>query len=606
MTCRRMPLAPSGRVRGCAIHILATLSRISVLFFCLCHRVAVAKLFESKSKKVARLTAELAKLEAERLSKIVVVFGYEFDKLGFFTSVSISSVLFVALIVQLTRSRRKWKRLALSGPKNNASSSSGAGTTSTPRYTAMLILGAAIFFYFVSFNMGKALGKNKSAQGKGGVDPQRLARLVIVFGKYELDKTTFYILVATSMILLVGLGAQLGIWVRQWRDSRTTTDARVPEKVAIQTGFSAPPDETSLDVVVVGCGPKSVGWFHLMQFLDMPSINVRAVVEPYYLNKSKCPYPPQSVIDLSTMLDEMGIQCAYQVGQLDAFKHRTLCVIAGRTRDNPKLFRECIGIGASHIYLESPGAPSIEQLRDMQSLAETRGVTVYMGYQRLCSSFVEKAVSLSRSIPKTHVFLSHNEPYRSDEVYLAVGRHPEGMIHSMAAQELAVLVVELDVKVNEIQAFKVNTNRLFSERQTFYNKATGAKLTDFSRVAFKITTNTRKSVSIMADRCGGLVSFAVVKSRSGKELQRFQSHDEGQTASVESELREDTELDHQCIIDGEEYLELKKRIVRSILQRRDPRKVHGLVSIKDGIEVMALADYCTAEINAVLKADSDD
>jgi hypothetical protein len=34
-------------------------------------------LFERRKKKVARLTAELAKLEAERLSKLVVVFGCE-------------------------------------------------------------------------------------------------------------------------------------------------------------------------------------------------------------------------------------------------------------------------------------------------------------------------------------------------------------------------------------------------------------------------------------------------------------------------------------------------------------------------------------------------
>jgi hypothetical protein len=38
---------------------------------------AFPKLFESKSKKVARLTAELAALEDERLSNLVVVFGYE-------------------------------------------------------------------------------------------------------------------------------------------------------------------------------------------------------------------------------------------------------------------------------------------------------------------------------------------------------------------------------------------------------------------------------------------------------------------------------------------------------------------------------------------------
>lgn len=44
-----------------------------LIIYCLCD----AKLFEPKSKKVARLTAELAALEADRLSKLVVVFGYE-------------------------------------------------------------------------------------------------------------------------------------------------------------------------------------------------------------------------------------------------------------------------------------------------------------------------------------------------------------------------------------------------------------------------------------------------------------------------------------------------------------------------------------------------
>jgi hypothetical protein len=56
-------------------HHLVLLFRITVLTYCLCD--AFPKLFEPKSKKVARLTAELAALEAERLSNLVVVFGYE-------------------------------------------------------------------------------------------------------------------------------------------------------------------------------------------------------------------------------------------------------------------------------------------------------------------------------------------------------------------------------------------------------------------------------------------------------------------------------------------------------------------------------------------------
>lgn len=49
----------------------------TIIFLTYCIRNISAKLFEGKSKKVARLTQELAKLEADRLSKLVVVFGFE-------------------------------------------------------------------------------------------------------------------------------------------------------------------------------------------------------------------------------------------------------------------------------------------------------------------------------------------------------------------------------------------------------------------------------------------------------------------------------------------------------------------------------------------------
>ncbi|KAL7550746.1 hypothetical protein ACHAWF_013964 [Thalassiosira exigua] len=461
----------------------------------------------------------------------------------------------------------------------------------------MLALGAAIFFYYVIFNLGKAFAsKNnkweQSSPGKGRPHGQ----MVIVFGKYELDKTTFLALVATIVVLLVASGFQVGTWCREWRDMRLEEEKDAPQRVTVL------PKEDKIDVVIVGCAPRSVGWCHLMQFLDMPDVHVRAIVEPFYLNKSKCPYPPQSFVDLVIMLDEMGIRCLYHVGQLEPFQRQTFCIIAGGTSENPKLYRECIGLGASHIYLETPGAPTIHHLKDMQSLAATRGVDVYMGYQRLCSLFIEKTLSLSRSIPRSHVFFCHNEHYSSKDLPLVVSRFPEGLIHSMAVQELAILVTQFGVKAEDIRDFKVNTNRLFSEKQTFY-KTNGKELIDLSRVAFKITTVKGRSVSVMADRCGGLVSFAVVKSHSGKELQRFQSHDEGEASIVQHELDEDKEILNQFIIERESYLELKTRLVKRILSG-NTRKSPGILSIQDGIDVLALADYCTKEINAVLKVEA--
>ncbi|KAL3756720.1 hypothetical protein ACHAWU_005412 [Discostella pseudostelligera] len=621
------PWPPAVSLPASSTHYLVLLFQISILTCCLCD--AFPKLFEPKSKKVARLTAELAALEAERLSKLVVVFGYEvslsekglastvlwtmtvpnlssnflrnqFDKLGFFTSVSISTVVLVACIIQLIRSRRKWKRLALSGAASEKQTASVSAIAPSARYITMmtLTLGVAILFYVLTFKASNSSVYSKtnisSRSGKGDVSQQRLTNLVIIFGQYELDKSTFCALMFTSVVLLVSLGAQIGIWCKKLQLQKLEDAAKKVE---------LPPIDKSIDVVIVGCGPKSVGWFHLMQFLDMPNVNVRAVVEPFYLDTSKCPYPPQSFVDLVVMLDDMGIRCVNHVGQLHVFIHHTLCIIAGKTSDNPRLFRECIGIGASHIYLESPGAPTIDQLKEMQSLAETRGVEVYMGYQRLCASFIQKAVSLSRSVPKAHIFFCHNEVCQSNELNMVVSRYPEGMISSMAVQELAVLVTLFGVKTNDIETFRVNTNRLFSERLKFYDEGNGTTVTDLSRVAFKITTKDRKrSFSIMADRCGGVFSFAVIKSHAGKELQRFQSHDEHQVSMVQSELREDKEISHQFLIESEEYLELKRRVVKSILSSDSQRSL-GLVSILDGIHIMALANYCSIEINTVLKAE---
>ena len=567
---------------------------------------AIAKplFFEAKSKKVKRLTAELAALEADRLSKLVVVFGCEFDKLGFYTSVSISTVLFVALIIQLSRSRRKWKRLALTGSPAKQKNDNNTNTTPSVEYVAtytiMLTLGIATFFYYLSFNLGKAF---ESQQNKyrltQGIE---LSNLVLLFGKYQLDKTTFYALMSTAMIFLVSLGIQIGISCRKWKEEsqlKKHVDADQNDETATLTTIPTPSRKV-LDVVIVGCTPHGYGWFHLMQFLDMSSINVCAVVEPYFMDISKCPLPPQSFMDLVAMLDEMGIRCVYHVDQLDVFKQQTLCVIAGKSKDSPRVFMECIGNGASHIYLEAPGASSVEELKDMQILADTRGVEVFMGYQRVCASFVRDAVKLSSKIPKSHVFFCHNETYLSKQLHLAVTQNPEGLLHSMAIQELAVLVSQFGVKAGDIVGFKVNTNRLFSEKSVF--DINGNKLVDLSRVAFKITTNKRRSVSIMADRCGGLTSFAVVKSSKGKELRRFQSHNPSQISSLQSELREDKDIAQKFIIETDEYLELKKRVVSSILSGISPSKSEGLlVRIHDGIEVFILANYCKMQINAVLK-----
>ena len=57
-----------------------------------------------------------------------------------------------------------------------------------------------------------------------------------------------------------------------------------------------------------------------------------------------------------------------------------VCLIAGRTPDNPKFFRQAIAAGATHILLEKPGAPTVGELQAMAAEAKAANVPVYMGF----------------------------------------------------------------------------------------------------------------------------------------------------------------------------------------------------------------------------------
>lgn len=499
----------------------------------------------------------------------------------------------------------------------------------SPTFALSFLARSTIALYQICFllllvegKLFESKSKKEARAAEYAKERERLANLFVIFGKYQLDKTAFYTLVSTTLVILVASGIQLGVWCRHKRDLQLkgNIDNTVGKSSSrhgdggyestIQPKRKTKRESSTLDVVIVGCGiPKEgVGWFHLMQFLEMSNTNVRvrAVVESYYLDSAKCPCPPAVFVDFVETMIYMGIECVNHVGKLEkvfrSSNREILCVIAGKTKDNPRFFKECIGMGATHIYLEVPGAPSIGQLKDMETLAETRGVEVYMGYQRLCSSYIERAVALSRSIPKSHIFFCHNENNQSKDLHLVVTRHSEGMLRSMASQELAVFVTQYGVTADMIDNFKVNTNRLFSEKVTFHNRANGDRVEDLARVAFKITTKKGKSMSVMADRCGGLVSFAVVKSSKGEEIQRFQSLDERGVMTVEKELKDDTEMMHQFVVESEDYLELKRRIVKAIMV--DDVTATGVVSIHDGVKIMVLSDYCANEINAVLTLDS--
>ncbi len=175
----------------------------------------------------------------------------------------------------------------------------------------------------------------------------------------------------------------------------------------------------ALDVVVVGCGmpKKGMGWYHLTQLLDMPNANMIGVVEPFFMNEKLCPNPPEAFSNMVKALEAAGVTCTDSVSKLPKFAKDTMCLIAGRTLDNPRLFKQCIDQGAKTIYLEKPGAPSVAELQEMSDLAKSKGAKVYLGYNKNVTPYVQKALTLSKSNKNSTITFCHNNSYqvRSNE-----------------------------------------------------------------------------------------------------------------------------------------------------------------------------------------------
>ena len=101
--------------------------------------------------------------------------------------------------------------------------------------------------------------------------------------------------------------------------------------------------DAKLDVVVVCCGqPKlSMGWFHLTQLLEEPNVNVRAIVEPFFLGAGKDTPGAKAFAEMRKTLEESHPALAFCASADDVpssprpaageARKPMLALIAGRT-----------------------------------------------------------------------------------------------------------------------------------------------------------------------------------------------------------------------------------------------------------------------------------
>ena len=110
-----------------------------------------------------------------------------------------------------------------------------------------------------------------------------------------------------------------------------------------------------------------------------------------------------------------------------------IALISGRTADNPRLLKEVIAAGCTHVYLEKPGAPSVPELEEMIKYAKEKGVPVYMGYNKNVTPYVLKALEYQKKNGGDTTFV-HNNAYKEDELPECFERNAEGMLKNMVGR----------------------------------------------------------------------------------------------------------------------------------------------------------------------------
>jgi len=341
-----------------------------------------------------------------------------------------------------------------------------------------------------------------------------------------------------------------------------------------------------VDVVVVGCGqPKrGMGWYHATQMLKglCPSAKVTDIVEPWFLGGGKSTAAGSDFqafanehkdVNFYSSLDEMK----------DVSGAPKVAVIAGRAGDNPSYVKQAINKGITHIFLEKPGAPTVQAMEEMDAYAQKRDVPIFMGYNKNVAQYAKLAREFENSNPGSSCTYIHNNAYKVDELPECFFRNSEGMLKNMAVHELALAVTFYGVTSENMESVDVDYE--YSDAQTL--SYDGKEFTDFGKVGFTITTTEGRKVTIKADRCGGNNSIAQVVDRDGKLLFSASLPDAELEKKVAQQQLDDPNMMPYFFLQHDDYIVLKERVCASALNGVKPE---GVASLDVAIETLKVAE----------------
>jgi len=364
---------------------------------------------------------------------------------------------------------------------------------------------------------------------------------------------------------------------------------------------SAGPNQAEVVLVGCGCPLRGMGWYHAVQMLEgrCPSAKLCHIVEPWFMGAGASGLGGSEFAEWQSKTEEeYGVAFHKSLDGLPAVAEgvKRLALISGRTADNPKLLEKCIEAGCSTIYLEKPGAPTVEELVAMKDKAAAAKVGVLMGYNKNVCKFVTKTRQFAATIPDSHVTFVSNNPYENTAESLGecFERNSEGMLKNMAIHELALLVSFYDVTVDNIES--CTADKEYSSLQTLQGPS-GKEFTDFDKIKFTIKTKTGKEVSVAADRCGGNVSYATVADRDGNEVFRWSMPDEDDEANVELLAAKYPGAMPYFFSQDPDYLIVKERVASHCANATEAT---GVATIEIGCDTLKVAEYLTPTLQKQL------
>jgi len=350
-----------------------------------------------------------------------------------------------------------------------------------------------------------------------------------------------------------------------------------------------------MEVALVGCGaPKrGMGWYHCKQLLDghVAGAKLVDIVEPWFLGNGKD--TPLAKEFTSWAATFPSLRTHASIGETPPIKGKKLAIICCRTADNPKMVTEAVEHGFTHIYLEKPGAGTVEELEKMLALTKAKGVAVFMGYNRNFSQYILKAKAyMDTAGSDATLTLGRNDCFTPEQLDECFERNAEGMIKNQMVHEIVTMISYNGLTADSIEEVVADPARTVLETRKGFE--------DFSKMYCTIKTKSGRVFTLWGDRLNGEYAEAIVKSAwKGEEFKAMRPDEE--LKAFKKKLDDETPgCQPYFTLQDREYLGLKQAVVTA-MAADDGKLPAGLAGLDTAIESMKVCDLITKSLKDSLQ-----